>query len=361
MEHKWTREKIIDAAKKYKTVKDFLSNDHAAYVAAQKRNMLSNDLKWLERKKNYHPRGYWTFEKALEESKKYATLKELIENNSGLYTVMIRNKWLEQAPWLKRLANEKGYWTRDKIIEESKKYTSKADFKFFSQVAYKKASDMGLFSEMPWLDIKDIRGVNDCIYGYFFEGFNTVYIGRTIERRIRARDREHRNSENNDVVYKFAKKKRVPIPEMKIIESGLTISNGIEREEFWEKHYRDNGFETLNIAKCGSIGSLKTGKWNKLTITEEAKKYKTRNEFRLKNQTAYYASIKFNLLDTFHWMPKRNNVKRGFWTEKENIISESKKYKNKTEFAKKCSRAYYEARKNGYLEEMIWLNKKEKE
>lgn len=356
---KWTKEKIISVAKKYKKTKDFIKNDNAAYIAACKRNMIHNELNFLER----DFKCYWTKEKALEESKKYNRLVDFSHENKSLCETMRRNGWLKYAFWLKKSIHEPGYWTKEKIIEESKKYSTKAEFKFYSQVAYVKAREMNLFNEMPWIKIKDVSNVKDCIYGYFFEEFKTVYIGRTIERRIKARDREHRKYGSNDSVYNFAIKNNIMIPEMKIIESGLTIFDGSEREIYWEQFFKNKGYKTLNIAKCGSIGSLLSGKWNKETITEEAKKYNSRNKFKKGNQTAYYASIRLGLLDTFKWLSSRNNVKKGFWTIKENVIEESKKYRCKWHFQKNCSAGYAQAKKNKWIDEMFWLNgnKKSKE
>lgn len=355
---KWTKEKIVSIAKKYKKMADFMENDHPAYVAAQKRNMLYNELDFLERTFKYSPKGYWTKEKALEESKKYNRLVDLSHSNKGLYERMRIKGWLKDAYWLERSVNKVGYWTKEKIIEESKKYNTKAEFKFYSQVAYVKAREMKLFEEMPWFKIKDVSNVKDCIYGYFFEEFKTAYIGRTIERRIKIRDKEHRKGGNNDSVYKFAIKNNVSIPEIKIIESGLTVFDGSERERYWEQFFKDNGYKTLNVAKCGSLGSLLSGKWNKETITKEAKKYNTRSKFKKGNQSAYYASIRLDLLDSFDWLPPRNSVRKGYWTIKENVIEESKKYKCKWHFQKNCSAGYIQAKKNKWLDEMIWLNGK---
>lgn len=41
---KWTKEKIIKIAQNYTNMKDFFENEHSAYVAAQKRKMLYNEL-----------------------------------------------------------------------------------------------------------------------------------------------------------------------------------------------------------------------------------------------------------------------------------------------------------------------------
>lgn len=357
---KWSKEKIMKIAEKYISMKEFFKNEHSAYVAAQKRNMLYNDLNWLQRDFESHQKGYWTKEKAIEESKKYTRLLDFINENKALYEKMRVKGWLTDTPWLKKTVNEVGYWTKEKILEESKKFNTKAEFKFYSQVAYVKAREMNLFEEMPWLKTKNVSNVKDCIYGYFFEDFKTAYIGRTIERRLKIRDKEHRYKKHSDSVYNFAHINNIPIPEIKIIESGLTVFEGSEREKYWEKYYKSNGYTTLNIAKCGSLGGLLSGKWNNESITNEAKKYKTRNEFKKGNQSAYYASIKLGIIDSFEWLSNRNHVKKGYWKNKDNVINEAKKYNSRYEFQRKCCAGYNSAKKNNYFEEMPWLDDKRK-
>lgn len=44
-----------------------------------------------------------------------------------------------------------GYWTNERIIEESKKYKTPIEFKINAPTAYKKANKKKLIKEMRWL------------------------------------------------------------------------------------------------------------------------------------------------------------------------------------------------------------------
>ena len=54
------------------------------------------------------------------------------------------------------------------------------------------------------------------------------------------------------------------------------------------------------------------GYWVYKTCKEEAKKYKTRSEFKLKNITAYNKSCKLNIIDEicYHMIPQSRNIDR---------------------------------------------------
>lgn len=250
----------------------------------------------------------------------------------------------------------KNYWSvKENVINESRKYSSRNDFLKGSYGAYKSSKKNGWLDEMTWLSKKNVfKDPVDVVYKYHFVNENAVYIGRTIYPELR--DEQHRIREC-DTVNKFAIEHNTEIPKMEIIEEGLTVIQGAEREIYWEKHYRDNGFFIINIQPCGSLGHMHK-KWNKEKCFEEAKKYKTRSEFQKNAGQAYYLSIANNWIDEMTWLPKTQNVPNKYWNDKNNIINEAKKYKTRGEFRNKSCGAYRAATKYGYIDEFTWLSKK---
>jgi hypothetical protein len=176
------------------------------------------------------------------------------------------------------MRNEKGFWKKkENVIEESKKYSTRTEFKKKSHRAYEAARMLSLLDEMEWLNYKNVyRDKVDYVYKYFFKEQNAIYIGRTINPKLR--DYQH-NTYQNDSVYKFSKENNSKVPKMEIIESGLTINEGVDKEIYWSDFYKKNNFTLINKVKCGSIGSMASGKWSKNKCIEESKKYKTRGEF----------------------------------------------------------------------------------
>lgn len=94
---------------------------------------------------------------------------------------------------------------------------------------------------------------------------------------------------------------------------------------------------------------------NKDNVIKESKKYNNRTDFRRKSHGAYESAKKMGLLDEMVWLSCHNRKPRGYWKVKENVMNEAKKYKTKAEFAKNNQSAFISAYKCGYIDEMYWL------
>jgi len=80
----------------------------------------------------------WTKERVFEESKKYSTRGEFKKGSHGAYEVARKNNWLDEMSWIKLSQKIKpnGYWTKERTFEESKKYLTRGEFKMGNTSAY---------------------------------------------------------------------------------------------------------------------------------------------------------------------------------------------------------------------------------
>lgn len=250
------------------------------------------------------------------------------------------------------------FWENKEItFEESKKYSSRTEFCKKSFGAYRVSKKNGWLDEMTWLNSKNVyKDPVDMVYKYYFPNENAVYVGRTIYLDLR--DHQHRTREK-DTVYRFAKEHNVEIPEIDVLEEGLTVLQGAERERYWEKYYRENGFTIINKQPCGSLGFMCRGKWSKEKCFEEAKKYKLRSEFQRNSSQAYRISMKKGYINEMTWFPKNREHPSGYWKNKENFLKEAKKYSTRKELEKGCLAAYNAGWKYGYLDDCTWFENKE--
>jgi hypothetical protein len=166
----------------------------------------------------------------------------------------------------------------------------------------------GWLDDFYWLINQRIDVVNgqiDSVYVYIFEDTKAAYVGRTLMRRQKKRDREHIFNPESDNVAKYAKKHHVPVPPMQILESNLTLKEGQAREDYWRKWYEQQGYTMLNRIATGvgkgSLGAIGQGKWNRRTCYKEAQKYKTSTEFEYGSSGAYSAARINGWLNDYTW------------------------------------------------------------
>lgn len=81
----------------------------------------------------------WTKETVFEESRKYTSKSEFKKNCSGAFRVAYTNGWLTDMSWLKHPEPQPIRWTKDAVIKESKKYLTISDFIKGSRGAYEVA------------------------------------------------------------------------------------------------------------------------------------------------------------------------------------------------------------------------------
>jgi len=249
------------------------------------------------------------------------------------------------------------FWTKEEnVINEAKKYSTKKDFYTNSASAYYAALKLGILNDFTWFTKKqDLTKLQDCIYVYIFEKQKCVYVGRTLLERVKQRDNEHFSENKNEPTYRFIKENKIERVPLKIIESGITVCEGIEREKYWASFYEKNGYNLINSVKCGGVGALEYKIWNSKNVEEESKRYKTRSEFAKGSPSAYKYALKEKLLPKFVWLSTSMKMPFGYWIIKENVVKEAKKYTSRTEFYKKCSPAYRSAIKHKWIDEMTWL------
>lgn len=212
-------------------------------------NKISNEHK---------PKGYWeSYEHCYDEAKKYKSRTEFANGNKRAYNTASKNRWLDDYDWFESKHKPNGYWTKERCYDEAKKYKSKVEFQQKSGSAYVTAKKNGWMDDYTWF-----------------------------ERPI-----------------------------------------------------------------------VHNKKWTYETCLEEAKKYKTKTEFKNNNSGAYNVAYRNGWFVDYTWLEDGNKIaveERRKWN-KETCYEEAKKYKTKVEFRKLSSGAYDAAYKNGWLKDYTWF------
>lgn len=85
--------------------------------------------------KKRYPDGYWTYDRVTEESKKYSTRKDFSHYNCSAYSIACRKGWLNDYDWIEPSKSAKK-WDYEACYEEAKKYGSRGDFLMNGKGAY---------------------------------------------------------------------------------------------------------------------------------------------------------------------------------------------------------------------------------
>ena len=300
---KWTREACYAEAKKYTTRGVFQKANGSAYTSARINGWL-DDYYWLAPSSSAKK---WAYESCNNEAGKYSSISDFRIYSPNAYNVAVKNGWIPDYYWLERAKKPNGYWTRENCYKEAKKYNFKADFEKGSNSAYVTARKNGWFEDYSWF--------KSMIKPSGFWNQENCYTE----------------------AWKYTK--RIDF------QKGSGSAYISARRNGWLDDY--SWFEDVKKSN---------GFWTKERCYGEAKKYKSKNGFHKESSGAYKVALKNGWLADYTWFDetkKENN----YWTF-ERCYDEAKKYKSFAEFRKTCISAYGAARKNGWLCDFTWLEKR---
>jgi len=94
----WTKERVLESASKYSSLADWRANEPSAVSVANKKGWKLESTKHMTSSRpNQRALGYWTKERVLEDAKQYKSKGEWMKNSRGAYSKAYRNGWLEEV------------------------------------------------------------------------------------------------------------------------------------------------------------------------------------------------------------------------------------------------------------------------
>lgn len=233
---------------------------------------------------------YWTKERLIEDAKKYTSRVEWKKASQSAYALACASNWLDICcSHMERLVNPAGYWTRERCKEDAGKYKTKKKWAKDSGGAYDAALSNNWIDECcEHMEITGNR-VKRALYA-FEHPDKSVYVGLTYNYDERY---ESHMSKNKVLIEKY--KLDGHIFKRFNIWYPIDIAGKMEIELIEE--YRNNGWVILNKVKGGGGLGGNVLKWTKGAIVTEALKYTTRTEFRKNSNGAYSAACKIKILD----------------------------------------------------------------
>jgi len=196
--------------------------------------------------------------------------------------------------------------TLEECRKRALKFKTRRQFWRQDSSAAKIAWDNGWIDSFEWLTShRDLNSKIHCVYVYTFPELNYAYVGRTVD--IKQRHYDHFNKEN-EATYKFIKQFDInDIPEPTIICDKLKLEESRQQEDKWIKKYKEDGWNMINTAKAGSIGSL-IFKWSKNVCYNIAHKYLFKEDFKKCCQGAYITALYKNWMKDYTWLRTKKEV-----------------------------------------------------
>lgn len=137
----WNRERIIEEAKKYESISEFIEKSSGAYDAARDLEMIAQIKEFLP------PRiTYWTNEMLAKEARKYNSKSDFMRHSRKAYNVAHRRGILDDI--CSHMVALRTNWTYDQLLAEAQKYDNRGDFYNGSHKAYSAAHKRGILNEI---------------------------------------------------------------------------------------------------------------------------------------------------------------------------------------------------------------------
>ena len=366
IEKQYTKDEIRESAKKYKNQKEWLKNEPQVFRCWQGYNKPNQSKKnvefWKEIRDQlgyiYKPNGYWTKERCKEVADKYTDRKIFNEEQKVVHKVIVRGGWVDEllSHMIWTTSNGNPYYPSDYVwtLQDAKKEAKK--YKFRSEVQKNNNHLYQWIKKHKWEGkcyphMKEFNLSKRHIYAEEFENSKTVYIGLScqIERGHNAHlGKENQHGVIVSPVYHHMKETGEK-PKLKILtRRPVNSENAGEVENSYIKKYKENGWELLNKAKAGSLGSMRP-KWTYKKFEKMKKGCKTQEEYHKKLDWRRYLLKEGwweKLISDLPIKSKLGRIPNTHWTLEE-ALEVAKKCKNTAELQKKYAGAYKTILRNG--------------
>lgn len=233
-------------------------------------------------------------------------------------------------------------WTDEKIHRAALEHTTKQSFRENNLAAYTACMRSDRRSEFLAHMTRSGVASPRYIYAILAGDRSAGYVG--LSKHPRRRYRDHA-AHGRDCVRALIRERH----DFLIIGGPYDEDIAPRKEREAIAQMLDSGVRLLNANRGGVLGAFTRKDWTYESVKDEAKKYKTREDFKKNSGSAYRAASRLGGISQFcQHMPSKRPIK---WTP-DTIRREALKYATRRQFEKACGRAVHVARKLGIMEEV---------
>ena len=146
----YTKEEVVTSAAKYSTIKEWRAKEEGAYNKALKMGWVDEVTAHMSRLKKHS--GHWTKEAVIHSAQKFNTQTAWKKVNGGAWNKAVQMGWIQEACAHMDFMDEskikpQGYWTKARVLESARKYTTQAEWNKAETSAVGVASKKGWIKE----------------------------------------------------------------------------------------------------------------------------------------------------------------------------------------------------------------------
>lgn len=379
----WTKERVLNDAQKYNSRSIWQKESSSAHTMAKRNGWYDEAVKHMPLLVEH---GKWTKESVLESAKKYTHIVDWQRDFPGAYGKALKSKWLHEATTHMTPSPRVSKWTKEEVLADAKLYNTKVEWHKApgnaARVAIKNGwheeatkhmhqvlsfGELTIYKMLLQLDLqfetqkrfKFIKDKKPLPFDFYMPQFNLVveYQGiqhfteafrkdnETLHDRQRRDELKRNGAEQNAINYLAISSTLESDIESLLIEKLISLSVVIKKD--FQPDKRQLTFEELELLKT-------LGTWTKEQVIADARKYKTYPDWR-KGSPAYQIAIKNGWLEACkeHMQSEFETRSRAklVWT-KEKVIEAAKAFFNRSAFKASLPAAYSRARQNGWLDEV---------
>ena len=351
----WTKERCMESALKY-TIKSTWVKDNLTCVRISKLNGWFDEC-IAHMEVTSIPSSYWTKERCIEDSLKYTTKKEWKNKSNGSYRVSCKNKWVgELSTHMVEGCKPPNYWTKERCIEEALKHNIKEHWKKQHPPSYQASLRNGWYNELTTHMIESTKP-----NGYWTKErcIENAKKFTTISDWSKANSTPVTNARANGWydectahMFRVNKPANYWNNKKRCMEEALKytlISDWANGSSASYTQARKNGWYDECITHMKNQ-RIRLDSWTKELCHAEALKYKTKNEWIKNNNNSYRAARANGWYDEFITHMVVLKVKESYWT-KELCHVEALKYTTRNEWRRNGFSSYKTAKTNGWLDE----------
>lgn len=144
----------------------------------------------------------WSYKNCYNIAKDCKTRNELNKKNRTVYNKVLKNGWINDYGWF--IDGHHIKWDRKSCFKEAQKYQSRNEFRKGNSGAYSSALKNGWLDDYTWFLKSNLNRLY-CLYEYWDNDSNSVYVGITYHIKERHYQHKHGTKKNGKTIYDVVK------------------------------------------------------------------------------------------------------------------------------------------------------------